>query len=173
MHQYSKTSRDLSLPKFVQVQSAKKTMEIIEGFQRNKYVFFDKEENQLYLKRNTLGVDSYFKCWSDNKHSNCKGSCKVDNLGVKTNIAAHNHSPVRPNKVDLLRFLALLRHLCATTTDEYKDIFSLCQRKHEDGALIAGSLSANKTIMRGARREVTTKFPRSLVEFSNMMKKQE
>lgn len=95
------------------------------------------------LSKNLLGGSAYYKCFE----KSCHGTSIFNGHSVIL-CRAHNHDP-NPDHVPHLLFLAKLRHLAATTNDSHKNIFSIAQLEHDDGALIAGGFHECIHVMKG------------------------
>lgn len=140
-------------------------MEVLEGFQRDTRIFKDVHDDYLWLRTKTVAEKSYHKCFD----KTCSSTCVSDGFTVSM-MRPHTHQP-DASVVHHLKFLAKLRHLAATTNESFKDIFSLAQREHEDGALIAGSFHECVNIMKNARSAVLPALPKSLDEFASIMER--
>lgn len=141
-------------------------MEKFTGFKRDTFVFRD-DSGFLWSLNKTVDGSQYYKCFDPK----CGVTCVVKNGNVSQR-KPHSHAPDRIQE-DHLRFLAKIRHLAATTSKDFKDIFSVSQAEHEDGALVAGSYHQNIRIMQGARWETTPSIPKRLLELDEEMKKPE
>lgn len=138
-------------------------MEVLEGFKRDTYVHMDNGGHLWLISKNEVGGSKYFKCFE----KTCGGTC-VDNGCTVQVRREHNHAP-NLEHIDHLKFLAKLRHLAATTNDSFKDIFSMSQRAHEDGALVAGGYHQCVHIMKSARSVQLPSVPKKMTDFANAM----
>lgn len=146
-------------------------MESLEGFRGDTTVYKDANNHTWLLTKETKNDVRYFNCFGKGKLG-CKATCKLAvSTGIITLICCeHNHDP-DPGQIEHLRFLALLRKMAGegTNSDSFKEIFSQVRRTYEDGALLAGLLHENTTIMKGSRSENLPKQPKSLTELGVMM----
>lgn len=138
-------------------------MEKIEGFKSNTFVYKD-QAGFLWICTKIMERARYYNCF----YTDCKSKC-IERDGSIVVRGVHSHI-LDPKKEDYLRFLASLRHLAATTNDNFKDIFTTCQIEHEDGALQAGSLRDHKHILQLARSGSNV-IPKTLLELDKEMQK--
>lgn len=144
-------------------------MELFEGFYRDTFYYKDKN-SFLYKVNSKKGSKAYLRCIQ----SECQGTCVVDDSNGQITHPHEHYHPASLIQVEELKFLAAVRLECAKTNDMFKDIFSRCQRKYEDGAIAAGSLHQVVTIMKGARKAKSVALnPKSLREFATLMQSPE